>query len=43
MVGGSRPSENQVLRLFESRSYVEVHGRRIIVKKPDDQRRRAGL
>ncbi|MDQ3932174.1 MAG: Crp/Fnr family transcriptional regulator [Actinomycetota bacterium] len=41
MVGGSRSTVNQILRAFESRGYVAVHGRRIILNQPDLLRRRA--
>lgn len=43
MVGGSRPTVNQILRAFEDRGYIAVHGRRIILDRPDLLRRRAGL
>lgn len=43
MVGGSRQSVNQILRSFERRGYVEVHGRKLILKAPDLLRKRAGL
>ena len=43
MVGGSRQSVNQILRAFERRGYLEVQGRRIILKKADQLRRRAGM
>jgi CRP/FNR family transcriptional regulator, cyclic AMP receptor protein len=42
MVGGSRPSVNQILRTFQDRGYVEMEGRKILVKRPDLLRRRAG-
>jgi CRP/FNR family transcriptional regulator, cyclic AMP receptor protein len=43
MVGGSRQSVNQTLRSFESRGYLEIEGRSITLRKPDELRRRAGL
>lgn len=43
MVGGSRQSVNQILRAFERRGYLEMHGRRIVLKRPDQLRRRAGM
>ncbi len=43
MVGGSRQSVNQILRAFERRGYLEVEGRRIILKKPEQLRKRAGM
>jgi CRP/FNR family cyclic AMP-dependent transcriptional regulator len=42
MVGGSRQSVNQVPHSFERRGYLELDGRRIIIKKPDLLLRRAG-
>ncbi|HEX2050978.1 MAG TPA: Crp/Fnr family transcriptional regulator [Actinomycetota bacterium] len=42
MVGGSRPSVNQILRAFQERGYLEMRGRTIVVKRPDALRRRAG-
>lgn len=41
MVGGSRQSVNQILRSFERRGYLEMHGRKLILKAPDALRRRA--
>jgi CRP-like cAMP-binding protein len=41
IVGGSRQSVNQVLRSFERRGYVELHGRSMSLKDPDALRRRA--
>jgi CRP/FNR family cyclic AMP-dependent transcriptional regulator len=35
MVGGTRQSVNQILRTFERRGYLELRGRRIIVKSKD--------
>ncbi|MFN2545547.1 MAG: Crp/Fnr family transcriptional regulator [Actinomycetota bacterium] len=43
LVGGSRQSVNQILRAFENRGYLEIEGRRIVLKRPDLLRRRAGL
>jgi CRP/FNR family cyclic AMP-dependent transcriptional regulator len=43
MVGGSRQSVNQTLRSFESRGYLQIEGRTITLKKPEELRRRAGL
>jgi CRP/FNR family cyclic AMP-dependent transcriptional regulator len=43
MVGGSRPSVNQILKSFEARGYLEVKGRHIFIKNPESLRRRAGL
>jgi CRP-like cAMP-binding protein len=43
MVGGSRQSVNQILRAFETRGYLEVSGRSILVKQPEVLRRRAGV
>jgi CRP-like cAMP-binding protein len=43
LVGGSRQSVNQILRSFENRGYLELQGRRIVLKRLDLLRRRAGL
>lgn len=43
LVGGSRQSVNQILRSFENRGYVDMIGRKMIVKQPELLRRRAGL
>jgi len=43
MVGGSRQSVNQILHAFEARGLVELHGRRVLICRPDLLRRRAGL
>ncbi|MDQ3646190.1 MAG: Crp/Fnr family transcriptional regulator [Actinomycetota bacterium] len=43
LVGGSRQSVNQILRAFESRGYVEFHGRTVVIKDAALLRRRAGL
>ena len=42
MVGGSRQSVNQVLNSFERLGYVELDGRRIVIKKPDLLKKREG-
>jgi CRP-like cAMP-binding protein len=42
MVGGSRQSVNQVLHSFERLGYLDLDGRRIVIKKPDLLRKRAG-
>jgi CRP/FNR family cyclic AMP-dependent transcriptional regulator len=42
MVGGSRQSVNQVLHSFARRGYLDLDGRRIVIKKPDLLQRRAG-
>lgn len=41
MVGGSRQSVNQILRSFERRGYLEVHGRKLVLKDPEALKRRA--
>lgn len=43
LVGGSRQSVNHILRTFETLGYLEVEGRRMVVKRPDLLRRKAGL
>jgi CRP/FNR family cyclic AMP-dependent transcriptional regulator len=43
MVGGSRQSVNQILHAFERRGYLELKGRKIVLRRPDELRRRAGL
>ena len=43
MVGGSRQSVNQILKSFERRGFVELHGRKLVLKAPDLLRKRAGL
>jgi CRP/FNR family transcriptional regulator, cyclic AMP receptor protein len=43
MVGASRQSVNQILQGFDRRGWLEVSGRRIVVRRPDLLRRRAGL
>jgi CRP/FNR family transcriptional regulator, cyclic AMP receptor protein len=42
MVGGSRQSVNQVLNSFERLGYLELDGRRIVIRRPDLLHRRAG-
>jgi CRP-like cAMP-binding protein len=42
MVGGSRQSVNQVLNSFERLGYLELDGRRIVIRRPELLRRRAG-
>lgn len=41
MVGGSRPSVNQILKGFEFRGYLELRGKQILIKQADKLRRRA--
>lgn len=43
MVGGARPSVNQVLNSFETKGYLELRGRSIVLKRLDLLRARAGL
>ncbi|HEU0130177.1 MAG TPA: Crp/Fnr family transcriptional regulator [Mycobacteriales bacterium] len=43
MAGGSRQSVNQILQQFQQRGLVELIGRRVLVYRPDQLRRRAGL
>jgi CRP/FNR family transcriptional regulator, cyclic AMP receptor protein len=43
MVGGSRQSVNQILHAFERRGYLDLKGRKIVLRKPEELRRRAGL
>jgi CRP-like cAMP-binding protein len=43
MVGGSRQSVNQILRSFERRGYLEIEGRKVVVKEAEQLKRRAGL
>ena len=42
MVGGSRQSVNQVLNSFERLGYIELEGRRIVIRRPELLKRRAG-
>jgi CRP/FNR family transcriptional regulator, cyclic AMP receptor protein len=41
MVGGSRPTVNQILRSFEARGYLQLEGRSIVIKQPAALRRRS--
>jgi len=43
MVGGSRQSVNQILRTLAGSGYLEIRGRRIVIKELDQLRRRAGV
>jgi CRP/FNR family transcriptional regulator, cyclic AMP receptor protein len=43
MVGGSRPTVNQILRSFESRGYIEMRGRELVIRNIDSLRHRAYL
>jgi DNA-binding GntR family transcriptional regulator len=43
MVGGSRQSVNQILQSLASSGYLEIRGRRIVIKELDQLRRRAGV
>ena len=43
MVGGSRQSVNQILRSFERRGYLDIDGRKVVVKEAELLKRRAGL
>jgi CRP/FNR family transcriptional regulator, cyclic AMP receptor protein len=43
MVGGSRPSFNQILHAFQDRGYIQIRGRKLVVKDIDALRRRAGI
>ncbi len=42
MVGGTRQSVNQILHSFQDRGYLELQGRRIVLKRLNLLRRRAG-
>lgn len=42
MVGGSRQSVNQILRSFARRGYLDMNGRRFVIKNLEGLRRRAG-
>lgn len=42
MAGGSRPMVNRILKHFEERGYLEVRGRRLILKDIGSLRRRTG-
>lgn len=39
MVGGSRPSVNQVLKALEGRGYIALDGKQVVMKDPDSLRR----
>jgi CRP/FNR family cyclic AMP-dependent transcriptional regulator len=43
MVGGSRQSVNQILGTLSNRGYLTLYGRKIVIKRLDLLRRRAGL
>ena len=43
MVGGSRQSVNQILGQLSNRGYLALYGRKIVIKRLDLLRRRAGL
>jgi CRP/FNR family transcriptional regulator, cyclic AMP receptor protein len=43
MVGGSRQSVNQILGTLSNRGYLALYGRKIVIKRLDLLRRRAGL
>lgn len=43
MVGGSRQSVNKILHEFAARGLIELHGRRVLICRPDALRRRARL
>jgi CRP-like cAMP-binding protein len=43
LVGGSRQSVNQILKSFETRGYVDMSGRKMVIKQLDLLKRRAGL
>lgn len=43
MAGGTRQTVNQILQTFQQRGLVEVHGRKLVICRPDLLRRRAGL
>ncbi len=43
MVGGSRQSINQILHHFQSRGWIRMEDRTIVVLRPDRLRKRAGL
>lgn len=42
MVGGSRQSVNQILHSFQARGHIELQGRTVAIKHPEQLRRRAG-
>jgi CRP-like cAMP-binding protein len=39
MVGGSRPSVNQVLKTLESRGYITTDGKQVVINDVDSLRR----
>jgi CRP/FNR family transcriptional regulator, cyclic AMP receptor protein len=41
LVGGSRPSVNQILQSFQAQGYLELEGRKIIIKRPEMLLRRS--
>ncbi|MFN2524669.1 MAG: Crp/Fnr family transcriptional regulator [Actinomycetota bacterium] len=41
MVGGSRPTVNQILKNFEARGYLELSGSQVLLKRPDLLQKRA--
>lgn len=43
MVGGSRQSVNQILQSMQERGHIELRGRRILIRRLDLLRERAGL
>jgi CRP-like cAMP-binding protein len=43
MAGGSRQSINQILQSFQQRGLIEVQGRRVLICRPEQLRRRGGL
>ena len=43
MVGASRQAVNQALHSFERRGYLELQGKKVVIRRPDALRRRAGL
>lgn len=43
MVGGTRQSVNQILSGFTARGLIEVRGRTVVLRRPAELRRRAGL
>jgi CRP-like cAMP-binding protein len=43
MVGGTRQSVNQILSGFAARGLIEVRGRTVVLRRPAELRRRAGL
>jgi len=43
MVGGSRQSVNQILQIFQGRGYIELKGRKLVIRQPERLRRRAGM